>query len=81
MQSGSATRAAAEVGANAEFEDAQTGERSVYLLVPQAQSDVAHGRLSVESPVGRALVGRRAGETIVVVTPKGRRRLRLIAVR
>ena len=72
---------AAEIGAEAEFEDVDTGERSTFELVSSPEANVARGRLSIESPVGHALVGHHVGETVEVVTPKGRRHLRLLAVR
>jgi Transcription elongation factor, GreA/GreB, C-term len=69
------------LGAHAEFEDLATGERSSYELVSSPESNVARGRLSVTSPVGRALYGHHAGDTVEVVTPRGRRRLRVVAIR
>lgn len=61
-------------------DEADEGEVERYTLVGPAEADPAHGRISVESPVGRALLGRRAGEVVEVDTPAGRRRLRLEAV-
>jgi len=71
----------AEIGAEAEFEDVETGTRSTFELVSSPESNVARGRLSIDSPVGHALEGHHVGDTVEVVTPKGRRRLRLLAIR
>lgn len=43
--------------------------------------DVDAGEISLASPIGNALVGRRAGETITVATPRGPRRFRVVSVR
>jgi transcription elongation factor GreA len=47
------------------------GMRVTYTLVGSAEADPGAGRLSVESPVGRALVGSMAGDAVVVRTPRG----------
>jgi transcription elongation factor GreA len=77
-----APRESLGLGSWADLEDLDTGEQTKYELVSSAESNPAQGRISVDSPVGRALFGHRPGETIEVLTPKGRRRhLKLLAVR
>ena len=56
----------------ARVEDAITGERSVMTLCYPDEADAATGRVSVLSPVGAALLGRRAGETAAWTAPDGR---------
>jgi transcription elongation factor GreA len=51
-----------------------------YDLVGAIEADAARGRLSVESPIGEALVGRRAGDTVEVETPGGLRAVEIVAV-
>ena len=53
---------------------------SVYTLVGVHEADPASGRLSHQSPVGRALLGRRPGDVVTVQTPGGGRELRLVRV-
>jgi transcription elongation factor GreA len=60
----------AEPGSTIEVEDDE-GENIVYHLVGAVEADPSTGRISVESPVGRALVGRRAGDKVVVEVPAG----------
>ncbi|HSP70860.1 MAG TPA: transcription elongation factor GreA [Gaiellaceae bacterium] len=67
------------LGAWAELEDLDLGDRSRYLLVSPVEANPAEGRLSIESPVGRTIVGHRAGDTVEVATPRGRRHLRIVA--
>ncbi len=50
-------------------------------LVDQDESDPNLGRISVQSPIGRALLGRKAGDTLTVVLPKGTVELEVLAVR
>ena len=61
-------------------EDLADGLQESYTLVAPPESDPFAGRLSSESPVGRALEGRRAGEAVDVLAPQGTRHLRIVAV-
>jgi transcription elongation factor GreA len=61
--------------------DAATGETAEYDLVGAVEADAESGRVSVEAPVGRALVGHRCGDTVELETPGGRTRLRILDVR
>ena len=59
----------------------ETGATREYELVGPLESDIGSGRLSIEAPVGRALVGNRAGTTIEVGAPMGTLALELVSVR
>jgi transcription elongation factor GreA len=56
------------------------GEAEQYTIVGSSDSDVAAGRISAASPVGRALMGHAAGDAVAVVTPAGARHYRITAV-
>jgi transcription elongation factor GreA len=56
------------------------GSVIVYRIVGSAEADVAAGRISNVSPVGRALIGRAVGETVTVATPRGEAAYRIVAV-
>jgi transcription elongation factor GreA len=60
----------AEPGSTIEVED-DTGECIVYHLVGAVEADPSTGHISVESPVGSALVGKRAGDRVSVDVPAG----------
>ena len=60
-----------EPGSTIEVEDDE-GESIVYYLVGAVEADPSSGRISVESPVGRALVGKRAGDMVTVEVPAGK---------
>ena len=56
------------------------GSEITYTLVGSAESDPSAGRLSAVSPVGRGLVGAKAGDEVVIQTPRGSVSYRVIAV-
>src|SRR4051794_38829036 len=68
-------------GSTVEVRDEATGKERAYTLVAALDSAPAEGRVSVDSPIAAALRGRRPGEVAEVQTPKGVRRLRILAVR
>jgi transcription elongation factor GreA len=70
----------AVIGSWAEVEDLDTGGTSRFELVSSPESNPSAGRLSVESPVGRAILGHSPGETVDVLTPRGHRHLKLRSV-
>ena len=62
-------------GRSAEVRDEDTGEVHVWTLVGAGEADRARGRLSVRSPVGKALLHHPPGATVEVAVPGGTRRL------
>jgi transcription elongation factor GreA len=69
-----------DVGERVRLRDLDTGSRLTYELVGSFEADPACGRISAESPVGRALIGRRRGEVALVQAPKGEVRLRVVSI-
>lgn len=57
------------------------GDRLEYSIVGSSEANPAQGRVSYVSPLGRALMGRRAGDDVVVRTPSGERHFRVVEVR
>jgi transcription elongation factor GreA len=62
-------------GRSAVIRDDGTGELHTWTLVGVAEADRTQGKISVESPVGKALLDHAAGDTVEVATPRGARRL------
>ncbi len=58
--------------------DSFKDEKIEYKLVTSEESDVAKGLISTTSPIGRALMGKKEGDTTVVVTPNGKRELEVL---
>jgi transcription elongation factor GreA len=56
------------------------GQRTAFQIVGRSEVDVAEGRISDASPVGRALLGHRAGDEVVIQTPGREVRYRIVAV-
>jgi transcription elongation factor GreA len=56
-------------------------EREDYTIVGSAEADPKHGFVSNESPVGRALMGRKVGEDVTIVAPGGSFTVRIDAIR
>lgn len=68
-------------GALVELEDQDNGERVIYQVVGEDEADIRAGRISVGSPIARALVGKSCGEVVEVAAPRGTRSYEIIAVR
>src|SRR3954466_15352046 len=71
----------ATVGSEVDLRDEASGGVQTSRLVGAAEANLAEGRLSVESPLGQAALGRRAGAEIVVRAPRGEMRFVVDAVR
>jgi transcription elongation factor GreA len=67
-------------GSRVEVEDLGSGRTTVYTLVSAPEAAPAEGKLSIESPVGKALVGARAGQTVKLETPRGARELKITSI-
>ena len=67
-------------GATVTLKDIDSGDAIAYTIVGAGESDIARGRISVESPIARALIGKEEGDEIQVVTPKGARGFEVITV-
>jgi transcription elongation factor GreA len=64
-------------GRTAEVLDQASGTVHTWTIVGATESDLAAGKLSVESPVAQALLGGSAGDVLVVETPRGNRSYRI----
>jgi transcription elongation factor GreA len=71
---------AAGFGTNVEVENLDNGQCSIYQLVGPYEADAMAGRISIDSPLGRSLLGRRVGEEVTVYAPAGIRSYRILAV-
>jgi transcription elongation factor GreA len=65
-------------GRTAEVLDESKGETVAWTLVGSTEANLAEGRLSAESPIGRALMDAKVGSTVTVETPKGNRSFKVI---
>ena len=70
----------AGLGSTVEVEDEQSGRQMSYTLVSVHEADPGEGRISFESPMGVALRDKKPGDVAVVATPRGDRRMKVVAV-
>ena len=68
-------------GATVEMEDQDSGDGVTYQIVGEDEADIKNGRISVNSPVARALIGKYAGDIAQVQAPGGIREYEIIDVR
>lgn len=67
-------------GATVTLSDIDNDERLTYAIVGADESDIASGRLSIDSPIARALIGREGGDEVKVKTPKGLRTFEVVSI-
>jgi transcription elongation factor GreA len=68
-------------GATVEIEDLDSGDKVSYQIVGDDEADLKHGKISVSSPIARALIGKYPGDTAEVIAPSGKREVEIIDVR
>ncbi len=68
-------------GATVRLADEDTDARSTYQIVGADEADIEAGRLSITSPLARALIGKAKGDSVEVLTPGGARAYEVVAVR
>jgi transcription elongation factor GreA len=68
-------------GATVELEDLDSGETVTYQIVGDDEADVKDGKISVSSPIARALIGKYAGDIAEVKAPGGLREYEIVDVR
>ncbi|GJM02189.1 MAG: transcription elongation factor GreA [Rhodomicrobium sp.] len=67
-------------GATVDLIDDDTEEEVTYRIVGEYEADVKAGKVSVTSPIARALIGKRAGDVAEVTTPRGSRTYEVIKI-
>ena len=67
-------------GATVTMIDEDTEEEKRYQIVGESEADVKSGRVSISSPIARALIGRKPGDTIEVKTPGGGKSYEILTV-
>ncbi|WP_428565823.1 MAG: transcription elongation factor GreA [Solidesulfovibrio sp. DCME] len=67
-------------GATVEIEDVDTGDMKKYTLLGPDESEPSKGTISILSPVGQALLGKREGDEIVVDAPRGKINYEIVSI-
>jgi transcription elongation factor GreA len=68
-------------GATVTLVDEDTEEKKKYQIVGDVEADVKQGRISISSPIARALIGKTKGDTVEVTTPGGARSYEVLDVK
>jgi len=66
------------LGSTVRVYDNDKNEEVEYKLVTSEESDFASGKISTSSPIGRALLNKKIGDTAIVVTPNGKREMEIL---
>ena len=69
-----------KMGSHVRVVGADDGEEETYYLVGSQEADPRRGLISNESPMGRALIGKRVGDEVTVVAPAGSFGLRILEI-
>lgn len=80
VEAASSTAGVVAFGSAVEVRDEKSGKIARYTLVGAAEASAREGKLSIESPVARALLGAKAGEAVQVETPSGARTMHVVRV-
>jgi transcription elongation factor GreA len=67
-------------GSTVSIRDTDTGDVMDYQLVGPFESDASNNKISVTSPIGKALIGRVSGDTVSVKTPGGLREFEVVGI-
>jgi transcription elongation factor GreA len=68
------------LGSTVKVYDSGKEEEIEYKLVASEETDVASGKISTTSPIGRALLNKKVGDTAMVVTPNGNREMEILSL-
>ncbi len=68
-------------GATVSLIDEDTDEKLTYQLVGELEADVKDGRMAINAPLARALIGKMVGESVEVITPKGEKIYEILKIK
>lgn len=67
-------------GSTVTVENCETGEKVTYQIIGPDESDIPSGKISIASPLGKALIGKEVDDEVVVKTPGGTKRYTLLKI-
>lgn len=68
-------------GSTVDVLDLETDEEHTYQIVGEDEADIRHGKISITSPIARALIGKMEGDEVEIEVPGGRREFEILEVR
>lgn len=67
-------------GATVQIADSDTGDKSTYQIVGDDEADLKAAKISISSPIARALIGKNEGDEVEIRSPKGNRKVEILSV-
>ena len=68
-------------GATVDLHDSHSGQKVTYQIVGDYEADIAQGKISISSPIARALIGKEPGDVVEVQVPGGVREYEILDIR
>lgn len=68
-------------GCTVVLENIDSGDEAIYQLVGPEESNIKEGRISIASPLGKAIIGKQLGDEITINAPAGKRQYELVEIR
>jgi transcription elongation factor GreA len=81
IEAGEVTTDAVSVGSHVTLKDVDANETVEYHIVGSAEANPAEYKLSNESPVGKAIIGRKKGEVVEVAAPRGALKFKIVDIK
>ncbi len=67
-------------GCSVKIEDVDNGDQRVFTLLGQDEADISRGIISIDSPIGKALIGKEVNDVVEVITPGGLKEYEVLEV-
>ncbi len=68
-------------GATVELSDEDSGKEITYQIVGEDEADIKAGRISINSPIARGLIGKQEGDSVAIRAPAGEKQFEIVSVR
>ena len=81
IESGDVDLSVVSIGAKVRLRDVDAKQTVEYVIVGSAEADPAESKLSNESPVGKAIIGKKKGETVEVAAPRGALKFKIMDIK
>ena len=81
IDTGEVDTSVVSVGSHVRLRDVDANETVEYHIVGSAEANPAEQKLSNESPVGKAIIGRKKGETVEVAAPRGALKFKILDIK
>jgi transcription elongation factor GreA len=81
IDAGDVSTDAVSIGSKVKLKDIEANQTVEYHIVGSAEADPMANKLSNESPVGKAIIGKKKGETVEVVAPRGSLKFKIVDIK